>query len=209
MVSLSGFYKDFTDPIEKVFFLQAPTQVTVDNLGSAKVYGVELEFRQRLGFISEGFDKFKLNGNVSIMKSELEMEENEFNSRSNAARAGESISNTRDLQGQSPFLINAGLDYVNTELGMEAGLYYNVQGETLEIVGTGDVPDVYSKPFHSLNVTLNKTLGKESKSKIDLKLKNMLNQKRESVYQSFNALEQLYSSRTPGFEFSLGYTYKF
>ncbi|MDV7186647.1 TonB-dependent receptor [Lutibacter sp. TH_r2] len=209
MVSVSGFYKDFTDPIEKVFFLQAPTQVTVDNLGSAKVYGVELEFRQRLDFISDSFDNFKLSGNVSIMKSELEMQEDEYQSRLNAARDGQTIENTRDLQGQSPYLINAGLDYSNSELGFEAGLFYNVQGETLEVVGTGDVPDVYIKPFHSLNFTLNKTLGEDKKSKIDLKIKNILDQDKESVFQSYKAMDQVYSLRTPGFEFSLGYTYKF
>ena len=56
MFAASGFYKDFKDPIEQAFFLQAPSQLTVDNLGNAKVYGVELEVRQRLGFISEGLN---------------------------------------------------------------------------------------------------------------------------------------------------------
>ncbi|UMB53285.1 TonB-dependent receptor [Lutibacter sp. A64] len=209
MVSVSGFYKDFTDPIENVFFLQAPTQVTVDNLGSAKVYGLELEFRQRLGFISESFDNLKLTGNISIMKSELEMEDNEYASRLNAARDGQNISKIRDLQGQSPYLVNAGLDYTNEALAFEAGLFYNVQGETLEIVGTGDVPDVYTSPFHSLNFTLNKSFGEEKRSKIDLKLNNLLNENKESVYQSFKAEDQIYSSRVTGFEFSLGYSYKF
>ncbi len=209
MVSVSGFYKDFKDPIENVFFLQAPTQVTVDNLGTAKVYGLELEFRQRLGFISESFDNLKLTGNISIMKSELEMEDNEYASRLNAARDGQNISKTRDLQGQSPYLVNAGLDYTNEALAFEAGLFYNVQGETLEIVGTGDVPDVYTNPFHSLNFTLNKSFGEEKRSKIDLKLNNLLNENKESVYQSFKAEDQIYSSRVTGFEFSLGYSYKF
>jgi outer membrane receptor for ferrienterochelin and colicin len=209
MISVSGFYKDFTDPIENVFFLQAPTQVTVDNLGSGKVYGVELEFRQRLGFIAADLENFKLNGNISVMKSELEMEENELNSRLNAARDGQTISKTRDLQGQSPYLINAGLNYANQNSNFEAGLFYNVQGKTLEIVGTGDVPDVYTMPFHSLNFTFNKTLGEEKKSKINVRVKNLLNDERESVYQSYQSVDQIYSGRVQGLEFSIGYTHKF
>ncbi len=56
-------------------------RLTVDNLGNANVYGVEFEFRQRLGFISEGLNNLKVNANVSIIKSELTMSDDEFESR--------------------------------------------------------------------------------------------------------------------------------
>ena len=68
----------------------------------------------------------------------------EYNNRLNAARDGESISRTRDLQGQSPFLINSNIEFLNEDTGFQYGLYYNVQGRTLEVVGTGIVPDVYT-----------------------------------------------------------------
>ena len=42
---------------------------------------------------------------------------------------------------------------------LETGLFYNVQGKTLEIVGTGVVPDVYTLPFHSLNFNFSKNFG--------------------------------------------------
>jgi len=209
MVALSGFYKDFKDPIELTFFLQAPTQITPANLGNAKVYGAEFEFRQRLGFLTEGLDNLKLNANVSVIKSELTMSEAEYNSRTLAARVGETVDNKRDLQGQSPFLINVGLDYANDNIGLQSGLFYNVQGKTLEVVGTGIVPDVYTLPYNSLNFTLNKAFGKIKNSAIDLKVTNILGDKKESNYESFQAMDQLYSLRNPGTEFSLGYTYKF
>ncbi|MFC4722589.1 TonB-dependent receptor domain-containing protein [Geojedonia litorea] len=209
MLALSGFYKDFKDPIELTFFLQAPTQVTPANLGNAKVYGVEFEFRQKLGFISEGLNNLKFNTNVSVIKSALTMSDPEYNSRLLAARTGESIDRERDLQGQSPYLINAGLDYSNDDLGLQTGIFYNVQGKTLEVVGTGIVPDVYTQPFHSLNFTLNKSFGEKEQSAIDFKISNLLGSKKESNYQSFKAQDQIYSLREPGTEISLGYTYKF
>jgi TonB-dependent receptor len=86
MFALSGFYNNFKDPIELTFFLQAPTQVTPANLGDGKVYGAEIEFRQRLGFLTEGLNNLKLNANVSLIKSELTMSEAEYNSRVIAAR---------------------------------------------------------------------------------------------------------------------------
>ena len=39
------------------------------------------------------------------------MDESEFKSRKLAVREGESIDNKRDLQGQSPYLINIGINY--------------------------------------------------------------------------------------------------
>ena len=209
MFAVSGFYKDFKDPIEQAFFLQAPTQLTVDNLGNAKVYGVELEVRQRLGFISEGLNNLKFNANVSFIKSELTMSDDEFESRRLAARNGERIDRERNLQGQAPFLLNFGLDYNNSDIGLQTGLFFNVQGETLEVVGIGLVPDVYTKPFESLNFTLNKSFGENKRSIIDLKVSNILGSYRESAYQSYGTQDQIFSLRSPGTEFSLGYTFKF
>ncbi|WP_298901480.1 TonB-dependent receptor [uncultured Psychroserpens sp.] len=209
MFAVSGFYKDFKDPIEQSFFLQAPTQLTVANLGNAKVYGVEFEVRQRLGFITEGLNKLKFNANVSFIKSELTMSDAEFQSRQLAARDGERVDRERDLQGQAPFLINFGLDYNDQDSGFQTGLFYNVQGETLEVVGIGLVPDVYTKPFNSLNFTLNKAFGEDKRSSIDFKVSNILNSKRQSDYVSFGTRDQLFSVREPGTEIALGYSYKF
>ena len=209
MYAVSGFYKDFTDPIEQAFFLQAPTQLTVDNLGSAQVYGVELEIRQRLGFISEDLRNLKFNANMSFIKSELTMSDDEFQSRTLAARDGEHINRKRDLQGQAPFLLNFGLNYNDSEKGLQTGLFFNVQGKTLEVVGIGLVPDVYTQPFESLNFTFNKAFGENKRSSIDFKVSNILGSNRESVYKSFNTQNKIYSLRSPGTEFSLGYSFKF
>ncbi|WP_411894193.1 TonB-dependent receptor domain-containing protein [Winogradskyella sp. A2] len=209
MFAISGFYKDFTDPIEQVFFLNAPTQLTVGNLGDAIVYGAEFEIRQRLGFISEDLDKLKFNANVSVIKSELTMSDDEFNGRQAGARDGETIERKRDLQGQAPYLINVGLNYNDSEKGFRTGLFYNLQGETLEVVGIREVPDVYTKPFNSLNFTLNKTFGEQKRSSIDLKVNNILNSTRLSEYVSYRAQDQVFTLREPGTEISLGYTFKF
>lgn len=211
MFAISGFYKDFKDPIELTFFLEAPTQLQPRNLGNAKVYGAEIEFRKNLGFISDGLKNMRFNMNASLIESRLTMSDPEFNSRTSPGtlRDGETVDRERDLQGQSPYLINAGLEYVKNESGLQTGLYFNIQGETLEVVGTGITPDVYSVPFESLNFTFNKAFGKNKKSSIDLKVTNILGAERESVFRSFGAIDQIFSLRRPGTEFSVGYSYKF
>ena len=209
MFAVSAFFKDFKDPLEKSFFASAPTQLTIGNLGSAKVYGAEIEFRNNLGFISEGLNKLKFSLNASVTESELTMSDEEFASRDANARDGETIDKKRNLQGQSPFLINTSLNYVNKEIGLQTGVFFNMQGKTLEVVGLGGVPDVFTKPFESLNFTLNKAFGENKNSSIDVKVNNILGSERESVYQSFKAQNRIFSLRQPGTEFSIGYTYKF
>ncbi|MGB2256575.1 MAG: TonB-dependent receptor domain-containing protein [Flavobacteriaceae bacterium] len=209
MFAISGFYKDFKDPIELTFYESAPDQLTPRNLGNASVFGIEFEFRKSLGFLLNSLENLKFNINASYIESDLTMFEDEYNRRVNAARDGESIEKSRELQGQSPYLINAGLNYSDSEIGLQTGLFFNVQGETLEVVGTGIVPDVYTVPFNSLNFTFNKKLGEEKKSTVDIKVSNILNNKRKSVYQSYKASDKTFTQFNPGTEFSIGYSYNF
>ncbi len=210
MLALSAFYKNFKDPIELVAFsVIAPNQFTPRNSPSAEVLGFEFEGRKNFGFMAESLKNLTLNVNVSVIGSKIKMNQGineEFDSRKTFARDGEIIKDTRELQGQSPFLINAGLNYNNTTFGLETGLFYNVQGKTLEVVGFGQNPDVYVQPFNSLNFNFSKTMGKDSNSSISLKVDNILAEKRQSLYDSFGAAGQSFSLRQPGTSFSLGYS---
>ncbi len=208
MFALSAFYKNFTDPIELTYFLSAPDQFQPRNLGSAIVYGVELEIRRNFEFLGDNFEDFGFNINTSLINSELAMSDAELEARRLSLRDGEKLEDTRELQGQSPYLINVGLNYSNNN-GWQANIYYNVQGKTLQVVGTGSIPDVYTMPFHSLDIILNKSFGKNKSSNINFSIKNILNQDREVKYQSFKAQDQNFSKFSPGSGFTLGYTYKF
>ncbi|REE16912.1 TonB-dependent receptor [Winogradskyella pacifica] len=210
MFAVSGFYKKFKDPIELVAFsFAAPNQFTPRNSPEAQVLGLEFEGRKNFNFIAESLSDLSLNVNVSIIKSEIEMakgEGQEYESRQQFARNGETIDDTRELQGQSPFLVNVGLNYNNSESGFETGLFYNVQGKTLEVVGFGKNPDVYTQSFNSLNFNLSKSFGKDNRSKLSLKIDNILNDDRLSQYESYGDISADFSSRNPGTTFSLGYS---
>ncbi|SDS56021.1 TonB-dependent receptor [Winogradskyella sediminis] len=208
LLALSGFYKSFDNPIElTIFGLEAINDVIPRNIGDAKVYGVELEFRRNLGFIYENLNSLSFNTNISVIESEQTMNEAEYEGRLSAARDGEEIDDKRQLQGQSPYLINAGLSY--SKNGIQSGIYYNVQGETLQIVGIGQVSDVYTDPFHSLNFNFSKSFGEKENRTITLKVDNILNDEIRSNYQSYNAEDQIFSNYSPGVEFSLSYAIKF
>ena len=209
--AVSGFYKNFKNPIEIVAYdNRAPTNITPRNSPSAQVVGVEFEARKHLGFITEGLKNLSLNLNVSLIDSKIDMAPQEYEGRNNFRKEGETIDDTRELQGQSPYLINAGLNYKSEEIGLESGLFYNVQGKTLEVVGSAGLnPDVYTMPFNSLNFNFSKMFGKDQRSKISIKVDNLLDDDRESQYESFRAENQNFSFRAPGREFSIGYSYRF
>lgn len=211
MVALSGFYKRFENPIELQAFSDAlPNNIIARNSNTANVFGVEVEARKNFGFLMEELQNLNLNLNASIVKSEIEMGDNEYNSRLSFAREGEVIERTRELQGQSPYLINAGLSYNTADKGFEAGVFYNVQGKTLQLIGFSRNSDVYMKPFNSLNVNLSKKVGRDmTAGVISLKIDNLLDSRRVSVYEAYMAADQIYQQRAPRRTFSVGYSYNF
>lgn len=208
-ISVSGFYKIFKNPIEIVQFATQPGAFQPRNVGDGQVIGAEFEFRKNLSFMSSRLDNFSFNGNVTVTDSKINMTPTELNSRVENAREGNSIDNTRDMAGQAPYIVNAGLSYNGKTNGLDMGVFYNVQGETLQFVGIVDRPDVYTVPFHSINFSANKTFGEHEKLRAGVKVSNLLGDKKESVYQSFGAQDRFFSSLAPGTEVSvsLGYTF--
>ncbi|PID67975.1 MAG: TonB-dependent receptor [Flavobacteriia bacterium] len=212
LIAFSGFFKSFKDPIELTFYsASAPGNTQHRNFGKANVFGGELELRQNLGLLTDVLDKFELNVNFSYIKSIQEMDKTpngEYESKLANLRQGETMSDTRVLQGQSPYLINTVLSYSHDN-GWSGNLAYNVQGKTLEIIGIGAFSDVYTMPFNSLNFNLSKTIGKKQQSKVKFQFNNLLNEDKVSVFQSYNAKDQIYTKRRIGSDFSISYTYQF
>lgn len=211
MLSVSGFFKHFANPIELVRIpeQQTSTEFQPRNVGTGYVFGLELEFRKNLDFITQVLADLSISANVTLAQSLLNMSQVEFDARKNFERTGENISSVRRMAGQSPYVINAGISYGNREIGLDVGVFYNVKGPTLEIVGIGLYPDAFSEPFHSLNFSINKKFGKEQRTVVDLKVANILNDRVETFYRSHNAERQVFSSINPGVSFGLGVSHTF
>jgi len=211
MFSVSAFYKSFDNPIELVRIpeQQTSTEFQPRNVGDGRVLGLEFEARQKLDFISPAMRNFSMSGNVTIVDSKIDMTDREFNARQEFEKVGQNLTDTRQMAGQSPYVINTGLSYGNYDTGINAGLFYNVKGPTLSVVGTGLYSDVYDESFHSLNFSFSKKFGVDQKTAVDFKVSNILNDKRESFYRSYGAEKQIFTSLNPSRAFSLGVSYKF
>jgi outer membrane receptor protein involved in Fe transport len=141
MVSVSAFYKTFVNPIELVQLASSTqkTQVQPRNVGDGQVMGAEFEARKNLAFISDALTNFSVMANFTYTQSRIKMSDTEYEDRLRTARTGQNIEDYRDMAGQAPYIINAGLSYtggVGAEgfrKGLEAGFYYNMQGLTFAL----------------------------------------------------------------------------
>ena len=200
--AVSGFYKNFQDPIEIVMYQRSPRQFRPQNSEEANVFGLEVELRQKI--LNNDIYNLGLNVNASVIESRQKLVGDELDVRQFDADAlGVELDEYRRLQGQSPYLLNTSLVYKRNS--SELSLFYNVQGKTLMFVGNDDVSDVFSVPFHSLNLIVRKSFGKEEKQQIQLEVQNILGDVREVQYEFFNADPVLFSQRKLGRTFAVTY----
>lgn len=217
LVSVSGFYKQFDGHIELVTYDVAPDNVKPRNAGESNVYGVEFELRKKLDFISPAFANFAVGTNITLANSKVDLESviinesglTELASRRNNARDTEVVASTRPMGGQSPYLINAYLNYSDAQGFFNANLAYNVQGESLFIIGVGAVPDVYTQPFNSLNLNVYRDFGANRNHRMTFGVNNLLSAEKKDLYKGHGGAEAVYSVFRPGRTFALTYGYNF
>jgi hypothetical protein len=133
----------------------------------------------------------------------------EFESRQNNARESEVVEPTRAMGGQSPYLINAYLNYSDSQGFFNANLSYNVQGESLFIIGVGAVPDIYTQPFNSLNLNVYRDFGVNRNHRLTIGVNNVLMAEKKDLYKGHGGAEAVYSVFRPGRTVAITYGYNF
>jgi len=206
-VSFGGFYKDFTNPIE----LYIEPVGTLDpaylygNAPKATCYGLEAEVRKSLRFISDKsvFEKLSVLVNASLIKSEVKLDESKL-------LPGQQ--STRPLQGQSPYVINAGLYYIDEAAKLQINVMYNVFGPRIFGIGDKMFATVYQVERHVVDMTITKGFGKH----LELKggIQDLLNQAfvmKEDSDRNFKKsdADQQVSYFKRGSYFTLGALFKF
>ncbi len=153
IISVGAFYKNIQNPIELSLDITQPfTTFTFQNEKSANILGLELEFKKRLSFIKPGsfFENLAIYSNLSFIHSAVH-----FN-------AGSQAKSDRPLQGQSPYVLNARLQYENTDNGWSCNLSFNSLGRRIAYVGVdpsfGNTrQDIYETPRNVLDFQIGKS----------------------------------------------------
>ncbi len=225
-VTLGGFYKEMTNPIEESL-LQTGDDIltTYINAPSAELYGVEAEYEQRfilsdwfkdgwLGAFSETKDliisanytwstsSVGTNGQVTtpIFAGTTVM--------ANTGAASNFFVDGRSLQGQSDHLVNFQIGYEDVEAESRATILLNWSSERIRQVGLiqgANVPNVVER----LPVTLDFVYGRtiyfgESGYELQAKVSNILNDRYEATADGASATSVPIDVYDLGVTFSLG-----
>ena len=185
------FYKNFENPIESIYQEGSggSSLFSFQNAAKATAYGFEIEGRKKLT------KRFTLQANGSYINSKVE-----------DAKIGVS----RALQGQSPYLLNAGLLYDVVEKGFNMTALVNQVGKRIYLVGDiqagAGSPDVYENPRALVDFQMSKKFA-NNKAEIKLTIADILNQ-RQIFYQNNNSNTD-YNKATDGIRLSrkFGTTY--
>ena len=169
-VSLGAFYKEFTDPIETVILPGAAQITSFDNAKTAENLGLEFEWYFTLDYLGrwwgerDWWGNWYVNTNYAWIDSTIELSE-----RNSAVQTSDS----RPLQGQSPYVWNFQLGYDDLDRGINTALLFNMFGERIVDVGINGAPDVYQEPRPVLDFVYAQKFRDHWKLK--LRARNLLN----------------------------------
>lgn len=199
LITVGVFFKHFDDPIEYYFNRTGPATNTfnVNNTNVATAVGAEFEFRKRLDFIYDALKNFTLTGNLSYIYS----------------RVRDTMALDRPLQGQSPYLINAGLQYDIVKAGFSSTVLFNQVGRRILFVGDKSVPDIWENPRALLDLQIAQKIMKK-KVEIKINISDIFN-KRAYFYHDLDynekfmksSVDVLAISRNYGTNYSISFAY--
>ncbi len=206
-ITVGAFYKDFTDPIE--FRLDPASNADsrryfYQNALNAKTFGLEIEVRKGMEFLSAAFKNLFFFGNYTYTQSEVKF--NDLNA------GNKEVTAARPLQGQSPYLINAGFQWTSEKFN--ASLLYNRVGQRLALVGNAEFPNVYERPRNQLDFQISKKIL-DNNGELKLNVADMINNPYyfyENIDQSFafkKGVDRMFSNYKPGTTVTLTFTYDF
>jgi TonB-dependent receptor len=145
LISVGLFVKNFENPIEAYAVNSTDSIRSYRNISQATNSGIEFELRKDITqFIGAGFNT-EIFSNYSLIASQVNL---------TAEEKGDSTSFERPLQGQSPYLLNFGIDINMPWYDLNSTLVYNVVGERITDVGDGGRPDTYEEPIHQLDLSI-------------------------------------------------------
>lgn len=164
-LSLAAFRKEFLHPIEQIIRPGSDGTIrSFDNAESATNTGIEFETRVKLRRVSDILRRFTFATNIALIESAVEL---------SPGNQGVQTSNSRPLQGQSPWVLNLQLFYDRPTSRINAGLLFNMIGPRIREAASGGLPDLYEQPIEQLDAVGSWSMS-EQPFTWQVRLKNLL-----------------------------------
>jgi len=192
IVAVSGFYKNFENPIALTYRRASNPEFQYVNVANASIYGLEFEVRKNLAFIAPTLKQFKVGANLAFIQSDQDV-------KGETGLEPES----RPFTGQAPLLANINLNYDNPDAGLDLTLAYNYVGDKLAIIGREGTPDYFERARNLLDFTARKKFQNMS---IGLSIKNILNAT-WLTSNEFKGNEYIFDQYQRGTSFGLSLSY--
>jgi TonB-dependent receptor len=150
-MSVGLFYKEFDNPIELAKIQAQGDIFTWFNADSAELKGIEFDVRKELPLgewlsLDPVWNGFNIAVNVSYIDSEVTLLGSGETAADVPLTGGRQIaplfSNKRKMTGQSDWLGNLLLSYVDYDLGVTGSILYNYTDERIILVGDNNAPDI-------------------------------------------------------------------
>ncbi len=206
--TVGAFMKNFTNPIERAFNPEAANaELTWRNVDEAIAYGAEIDFRLGLDSLirTNKHTHMTVGGNFTYVFSEVQIPEKEMV----VIQAQDpNAETTRQMFGQSPYIINGFFRYENDTLGIKANINFGVSGEKLSVVTVGATPNVYENARPNLGFNISKKLGEFDQFNIKFSALNLLNPEYKQTY-TYKGTEYVFGSYTRGRTFNISLKYLF
>lgn len=152
--SIGLFTKDFVDPIETVRTIaDVDVETSYRNAQSATSVGLEAGFRKNLQSLWPNLQNYYFSGNFALIDSSITLDKNAPENQ-NDQFIPFLTTETRPMQGQSPYVFNLQWGYDNFFTRSSAIFLYNVYGERISALGINGNPDVYEQPFKKLDFVM-------------------------------------------------------
>jgi outer membrane receptor protein involved in Fe transport len=199
LVTFGAFFKYFDKPIE-VSFNQSgagsSNTFNYQNADHARGIGFEFDIRKKLDFAS-ALKNFTFTSNLSYIYNRVTFQNETLN---------------RPMQGQSPYLINLGIQY--DKKSITSTILFNEIGRRIAYVGNDQYPAIWEAPRPLLDFQLAKKLM-NNKAEIKLNVSDILNTKAK-FYHDLNddgkytkSNDALAIDRKYGTTFSIVFGYNF
>ncbi|MBC8034563.1 MAG: carboxypeptidase-like regulatory domain-containing protein [Chitinophagaceae bacterium] len=204
VITFGVFYKHFNDPIIQRLNKVSGNTFLYDNATKGYTYGPEFELRKRLDFISERLTNLTFHTNLSYIKSNIK--QIDFQGRTLFDDA---------FQGQSNYLINAGILYDLPKSGLSTTLLFNQIGRRIAFYGdpANGQPAIWEGSRPILDFQIAKKVMK-GKGEVKMNVSDIFNQ-RLYFYQNVDdkvdfdkSVDAVRFSRKYGtnFSFTFGYS---
>jgi outer membrane receptor protein involved in Fe transport len=201
LFAISAYSKQFKNPIILQYLLGVKNpQIQYQNTESGLLYGIELEARKNLDFVSNALRDFSFGFNFSLIDSKVDV--NEFEQETAAAN-GYEVKELRPFPGQSPYLVNFNISYSNPDIGLNSTIDFNKFGDRMTETNV-DTPDIYESSDGMLNFNLSKSFMKNFS--VGFRIKNLLDSKfKKSV--KYNNQDYIYQQYEVGRTYTLSLSY--